>query len=197
MNPESTIDAEALAALRRDMLGFARLQLRDQAAAEDAVQEALAAALAGGERFAGRAALKTWVFGILRHKIVDLIRAKAREVDFSALGADEAELDDAIDAAFRADGHWQAQAAPRAWGDPEDSLRQSQFWDVFDACLNHLPENTARVFMMRNFLELDTEEICRELRISTSNCHVILHRARSALRLCLERGWFGLEAPSC
>lgn len=197
MNHATLIDQETLALLRREMLGFARLQLRDAAAAEDAVQEALAAALAGTQQFAGRAALKTWVFAILRHKIVDLIRAKSREVDFSALTPDEGELDDAIDAAFRADGHWQSGAAPKTWGDPEASLRQSQFWDVFDACLNHLPENTARVFMMRNFLELDTDEICRELRISTSNCHVILHRARSALRLCLERGWFGVENQAC
>lgn len=75
MSENTLIDDEFVAAVRRDMLKFAQLQLRDAALAEDAVQEALLAALAGGRSFAGRSALKTWVFSILRNKIVDLIRA--------------------------------------------------------------------------------------------------------------------------
>ena len=65
-----------------------------------------------------------------------------------------------------------------------------QFWRVFDACLERLPSNTARVFMMREFLGFETDEICKELALSASNCWVILHRARMALRLCLESQWF-------
>lgn len=81
-------------------------------------------------------------------------------------------------------------------GDPEAALHQDQFWTVFDACLNHLPPNTARVFMMREFLEFDTDEVCAELRISISNCRVILHRARNGLRRCLEQSWFAEEESS-
>lgn len=191
-------DQAYLSALRHDMLRFARIQLRDVHLAEDVVQEALAAALSGKRGFEGRSALKTWIFGILRNKIVDAIRVRSRSVNVSALADEEAGLDEAFESLFKPNAHWHPEARPRDWGDPEAALRQDQFWIVFDACLNHLPANTARVFMMREFLEFDTDEVCAELRISISNCHVILHRARNALRRCLEKSWFaGEESPSC
>lgn len=184
------IDNDFIATVRRDMLKFAQLQLRDAAMAEDAVQEALAAALTGERSFSGRSALKTWVFGILRNKIVDQIRRNSRTTNISALGDDEREMDQAFDILFQADDHWQTANRPSDWGSPEESLRESQFWEVFETCLNHLPENTARVFMMREFLEFETAEVCRELNISVGNCNVILHRARNGLRRCLEHSWF-------
>ncbi|MBK7664147.1 MAG: sigma-70 family RNA polymerase sigma factor [Sterolibacteriaceae bacterium] len=180
----------AMEAVRRDMLRFAQLQLRDAGAAEDMVQEALLAAIKHGESFAGRAAFKTWMFGILRHKIVDHIRKSSREI----AGADLVDASDAdapdFDALFDSGGFWNPQDRPATWADPEASLSEKQFWNVFDACLDHLPEKTARVFMMREFLELETGEICRQLGLSTANCWVILHRARSGLRGCLEHHWF-------
>ena len=190
-------DADALAALRPDLLRFARLQLRDAAAAEDVVQEALLAALQNAQQFAGRAAMKTWVFGILKHKIVDLIRLQSRSTNVSALSTEEESMDQTFETLFRETGHWTPTARPQSWGDPEACLRQQHFWDVFDACLNHLPENTARVFMMREFLDFETPEVCQTLGITVSNCNVILHRARNALRLCLQRGWFAGEAAPC
>ncbi len=186
-----------LADLRRDMLRFARLQLRDEHLAEDVVQEALAAALTGKREFEGRSALKTWIFGILRNKIVDAIRVRSRTVNVSALTDEETDLDEAFDALFKPNAHWHPETRPRDWGDPEAALHQDQFWTVFDACLNHLPPNTARVFMMREFLEFDTDEVCAELHISISNCHVILHRARNGLRCCLEQSWFAGKDSSC
>lgn len=191
------LDAQFLSVLRRDMLRFARLQLRDDALAEDVVQEAIVAALEGQGDFAGRSALKTWVFSILRNKIVDAIRQRCRSVNLSALSADEEDLDQAFDALFKPNAHWAPALRPTDWGNPEDALRQQQFWAVFESCLNHLPENTARVFMMREFLEFDTEEVCAELCISAGNCHVILHRARNGLRRCLERTWFGEGERAC
>lgn len=190
-------DSDALATLRPDLLRFARLQLRDAAAAEDVVQETLLAALNNAQQFAGRAALKTWVFGILKHKIVDLIRLQSRSTNVSAFSAEEESMDQTFETLFRETGHWTPQARPQTWGDPEASLRQQHFWDVFEACLHHLPENTARVFMMREFLDFETPEVCRELGITVNNCNVILHRARNALRLCLQRGWFAGEAAPC
>lgn len=189
--------SEHIAAIRGDMLRFARLQLRDAAAAEDAVQEALLAALARPDAFAGRSELKTWVFAILRNKIVDIIRQQARSTNISALSRDEESLDQTFETLFKANEHWTPQARPRDWGDPQAALRQQHFWNVFDVCLNHLPENTARVFMMREFLEFETPEVCRELGITVSNCNVILHRARNALRGCLERGWFAPGEKPC
>lgn len=197
MTEATLIDNDFIAALRRDMLKFAQLQLRDAALAEDAVQEALAAALVGERNFSGRSALKTWVFGILRNKIVDLIRRNSRTTNISALGDDEREMDQTFDMLFKANDHWQSANRPSDWGNPEESLRESQFWEIFETCLNHLPENTARVFMMREFLEFDTAEVCRELEISVGNCNVILHRARNGLRRCLEDSWFAPGERRC
>lgn len=197
MSAAVLIDQEFIEAVRRDMVKFAQLQLRDAALAEDAVQDALIAALSGEQRFAGRSALKTWVFGILRNKIVDLIRQHSRTTNLSALSHEEISMDEAYEALFQANEHWAPSTRPRDWGDPEESLRERQFWDVFEICLNHLPENTARVFMMREFLEFETDEVCSELSISLSNCHVILHRARNGLRRCLENGWFASGEKPC
>lgn len=192
-------DDPSIVAIRRDMLRFAQLQLRDAAAAEDMVQEALIAAMAGAKGFAGRAAFKTWMFGILRHKIVDHIRSSSREIcgtDLVEQADPQAELKD-FDALFDERGFWNPDDRPATWADPDASFAQQEFWEVFDACLNHLPDQIARVYMMREFLEFETAEICRQLGITTSNCWVILHRARLGLRECLENNWFQGEAIQC
>ena len=187
----------AIEAIRREMIKFAQLQLRDATMAEDVVQEALVAALANAKEFAGRSALKTWVFAILRNKIVDHIRLQSRTTNVSALAPEEESLDQSFETLFKGNDHWRPENRLTNWGDPEESLRQQRFWDVFDACLNHLPENTARVFMMREFLEFETAEVCRELSITVSNCNVILHRARNGLRRCLEKSWFAPGEQPC
>jgi RNA polymerase sigma-70 factor (ECF subfamily) len=172
--------------LRPYLLRYAALQLRDAAAAEDAVQDALLAALSGEANFAGRSNLRTWLTGILKHKIVDAIRRQSRERPASEreAGGEEGEFD----ALFDHRGHW--EEAPDAWQQPEGSLQQKQFLAALEECLRALPERTARVFMMREHLGLETSEICKELGISATHCWVMLHRARMALRLCLEMNWF-------
>ena len=185
--------AEDLMAMRADLLRFARLQLRDAASAEDAVQETLIAALSAAQNFENRSSLKSWVFSILRNKLVDLIRLRTREVAASTL-ADNEEGDDALmTELFDQRGHWQEATRPARWSDPEDSFEQQQFWTVFEACLDHLPEKTARIFMMRELLGFETDEICKEIPISATNCWVVLHRARTGLRICLEQKWFDGE----
>jgi len=79
---------------------------------------------------------------------------------------------------------------PKEWGDPEHALRERQFFDVLEACVQHLPGLQARVFMMREWLELETDEICKELTITSTNLWVLLHRARLRLRECLQSSWF-------
>ncbi len=192
----------SIASIRRDMLRFAQMQLRDAGSAEDMVQEALLAAMTSEQAFAGRSALKTWMFAILRNKIVDHIRRHAREISRSQLSAqddDEGEGEDGLDMIFNrkmmwSSGHWNHEDGPDTWSDPDEALSQKQFWTIFDACVNHLPEKLARIYMMREMLELETDEICRELGISTNNCWVILHRARTGLRACLEDNWFKGDA---
>jgi RNA polymerase sigma-70 factor (ECF subfamily) len=176
-----------IATLRRDMLRFTKLQLRDVATAEDAVQEALSAAYATRERFAGRAQVKSWIFSILRNKIIDQIRSQTRHPTYSLTRDDGRDTE--VGALFDDGGYWHKAARPTDWGDPEAALDSEQFWVIFEICLNAMAENTARIFTMREFLGLDTAEICNELGISENNCWVILHRARSRLRLCLEENW--------
>jgi RNA polymerase sigma-70 factor (ECF subfamily) len=168
------------------LLRVAVLQLRDNDLAEDVVQDTLVAALQGAEGFSGRSSIKTWLTGILKHKIVDAIRKKTREPALAAL-EDEVQLDD-MDALFDEHGHW--DNPPADWGDPEAQLSRVQFMDMLQFCLEKLPPNTARVFMMREVMELESGEICKELAITSTNLWVILYRARMALRQCLEQNWF-------
>ena len=172
---------------RRYLLRVAQLQLRDTDAAEDAVQETLVAALAARDGFTGRSSVKTWLTGILKHKIVDAIRQRQRQPVVVASFDDETDLDD-FDPLFKDNGAW--QAPPAEWGDPENALSRQEFMSVMETCLEKLPPNTARVFMMREVMELDTDEICKELTITANNLWVILYRARMSLRECLERNWF-------
>jgi RNA polymerase sigma-70 factor (ECF subfamily) len=169
------------------LLRVARLELRDPELAEDVVQETMVAALAGRSGFSGRSSVRTWLTGILRHKIVDAIRQRQRQPVLLSTFGEETELDD-FDGMFRDDGGW--DAPPADWGDPEKSLSRREFMDVLELCLEKLPPNTARVFVMREVLELTTDEICKELTITANNLWVILYRARMALRICVEKNWF-------
>ncbi|MES2771598.1 MAG: sigma-70 family RNA polymerase sigma factor [Pseudomonadota bacterium] len=191
------IDEAYLGEIRRDMTRFARLQLGDEAQAEDAVQDTLLAALGKQAGFSGRSSLKTWVFAILKNKIIDLLRQQSKCPNISSLAPEEESLDQAFEALFQSNAHWLPGCQPKTWGDPEAALNQQRFWAVFDACLAHLPANTARVFMMREFLELETTEICQTLSLTTTYCNVILHRARNGLRRCLEKNWFVTGAQPC
>jgi RNA polymerase sigma-70 factor, ECF subfamily len=172
----SRVEAE-----RPYLLRYASLQLRDAHAAEDAVQEALVAALAGEAGFAGRSNLRTWLTGILKHKIVDAIRRLSRE---AAAPPDE----EGLQALFDERGHW--IDPPRDWDDPDALLEEKQFMAALEECLGRLPAKTAQVFMMREHLGYDTAEICKELGLTPTHCWVLLYRARVALRQCLQQNWF-------
>ncbi len=165
------------------------LQLRDESAAEDAVQETLMAAIQGASGFAGQSSVRTWLIGILKHKVIDHLRRISREkpLTVATRPVEETDISD-FDALFVADGHW--AEAPCAWSNPDQSLQQSRFFEAMERCLKGLPDATARAFMMREVMGIETDEICKELRISASNCWVMLYRARMSLRLCLEQTWF-------
>ena len=162
------------------------MQLRNDSAAEDVVSETMLAILEKPESFEGRSSLRTYATGILKFKIIDLLRKRGREVHIEV--QDEQSLDDAMDALFAKDGHW--QEPPPAWQHPERALEQSQFFNTLQACVDRLPPKLGRVFMMREWLEREVEDICAELGITSNNCGVMLYRARMSLRECLERNWF-------
>ena len=182
-------DPQMLHSLRAQMLRFATLQLGDEQLAEDAVQEALIGALKNAAAFRGQAALKTWMFAILKNKIADTLRQKKRLGEASAL-MQERDGEEDLDELFTARGMWEPDERPAAWGNPQESLHQAQFWKVFELCLEGLPGHQARVFMMREYIGLESDEICSTVGISTSNLNVLMHRARLRLRECLENHWY-------
>ena len=171
---------------RPQLVRFALLQLRDRGAAEDAVQETLLAAIQGAGRFAGQSSVRTWLIGILKHKIIDHLRKTGREQPLES-SADESGTEN-LEAFFKDDGHF--LEPPGEWDSPEKALEERRFFDALERCLQGLPKNAARAFMLREVMGLETGEICKELGISPSNCWVLLYRARMALRACLERSWF-------
>lgn len=190
LNSSSNLsDPKFLTELRLMMLKFAKLQLSDESLAEDAVQEALIGALKNVGKFERKSALKTWVFAILKNKIADILRKDQKYVQASSLLNEDQEAE-GMDHLFKENGHWQKNEMPVNWGSPHESVNQDHFWRIFETCLHGLPENQARLFMMREFIELEANEICESLDISTSNLHVMLYRARLRLRECLENKWF-------
>jgi RNA polymerase sigma-70 factor (TIGR02943 family) len=178
---------QQVADARLYLLKFARLQLRNDAWAEDAVSETLVAALSKPQSFSGQSQLRTWLVGILKHKVLDILRERKRE--FSVNPSTDDEADPLDDMAFKPDGHF--QEPPTDWGNPDQELQQRQFMAILDACVNKLPVHQGRVFLMREWLEMSTDDICKELALTSTHLYVQLHRARLRLRECLELNWFG------
>jgi RNA polymerase sigma-70 factor (ECF subfamily) len=181
--PDPDTLAPQLEQHRAALLRYARKQLRNEAWAEDAVSETLLVALEKPHSFAGNAQLRTWLTGILKHKVIDQIRKHGREMSLTP--EDDQDIDELL---FAADGHW--REAPQDWADPQAQLGQRQFLTVLDACVERLPGLQGQVFMMREWLELDADDICKQLAISSTNLWVLLHRARLRLRDCLQLNWF-------
>lgn len=186
-SPQGKLTADELAACRPALLRYASLQLRDTAVAEDLVQNTLVAGLQALGSFRGESAPVTWLIGILKRQIIDHYRRSAREVALPA-GPDDDEGDTALlDKLFAADGHWSTR--PAAWTDPELSLQQESFLSVLEGCLKGLAGKSGQVFALREIMELEPAEICKEVGITQSNYWVLMHRARLRLRHCVERGW--------
>ena len=152
----------SLGGFRPQLLSFAMRRLGNRERAEDAVQDTLLAALEGLERFGGASSLGTWLFGILKHKIVDAMRRASREEPL------ELEVEEPHDAG------------------PESELARRRLLEAVDASLKRLPARAARVFVLRALMEMNTAEVCRELSISSANCWVMDYRARKKLRACRE-----------
>lgn len=185
---------DQIVGLRDYLLRFARLQLRNDAWAEDAVSETVLAALAKPQSFGNRSQLKTWLVGILKHKVVDALRHHHREVGGLDNTDDDSSADPLEAIAFKNDGHFSEQ--PADWGNPEQQASSQQFFAILEACASKLPAAQGRLFLMREWLELSSEEICKELQLTPTNLYVQLHRARLRLRQCLELHWFNTASAS-
>ena len=178
----TAISERELEQIRAQMLKFAELQLHHADLAEDLVQEAFLSAFKNLANFKHQAAFKTWVFAILKNKIIDYLRQKGRFVLES-----EVEDENATNHFFDETGHWKIDYYPSELQGEEETVYSDEFWLIFETCLTCLPAKQAKIFMMREFLELSSEEICQETHLTSSNLHTTLYRARLQLQNCLSK----------
>ncbi|MDF9391959.1 MULTISPECIES: sigma-70 family RNA polymerase sigma factor [Methylococcus] len=167
---------------------FALLRVRDESTAEDMVQETLLAAMSAQHRCSGLSSERTWLTGILKHKVVDYLRRSWRERSLDDDPSAYPGEDFGMDELFAPDGHWDRQ--PAHWGNPYSALEQSQFFEVLRRCIQRLPPRLAHLFVLKEIHDMSNEEICKELEVSATNVWVMLYRARLSLRQCLEYRWF-------
>ncbi len=166
---------------------YALARVRKPELAQDLVQETLLAAMRGYEKFGGQSSVRSWLCGILKHKICDWYRKAGRETSFTDM---EFLADECADK-FVPEGYWIHMTGPKEWRPEADEvMHRDEFWQTMRDCLGKLPERTASVFMLREMEEVESKEICKMLAISESNLWVMLHRARMALRECLAVNWF-------
>lgn len=174
---------------------FALSRLRDSATAEDAVQETFFAALKGQKSYAGRAAERSWLAGILKNKIYDHFRKAGRETSFTDLEFYSGEEEGSFVSSGAFKDAWVQEHTPRDWYGPGAALDSEAFWKTFQDCSGKLPRNVAAAFNLRELDGLESREVCAILNISENNLWVMLHRARMALRRCLEKNWFEKQDP--
>jgi RNA polymerase sigma-70 factor (ECF subfamily) len=166
------------------LYAFALQRVRSADAAEDIVQETLLAALTAQEKFQGQSSERTWLMGILKHKLIDHLRQSVRQRPLSELNVD------VTSEFFTEHGEWRI-SSPDWQGRPDAALEQQEFRKVLNDCLAKLPSRIAQLFWLREAEGVSTEQLCKDLEITPTNAWTMLHRARLGLRRCLSDNWFG------
>ena len=177
---------EQLNDIQQLMLRFAYNQVNDHGLAEDLVQETLIKTLTYQDKFHGKSAYQTWVLSILKNTITDHYRRK-QTVNFS--DTEYADEDNVVDRLFDKNGHWQEGCHPLPLPDPHQVCENEAFFTVLEHCLDALPAEQSRVFLMREYLDMDTPAICAESNITDTKYYVLMHRARLKLQSCLGSNW--------
>ncbi len=173
------------------LYAFALSRVRDEFLAEDLVQDTLLAAMQAKNSFAEKSSEKTWLCGILKHKITDHFRKSSRETEITEEEADMSSYDYLFRDEGEWKGHWTVAARPAVWDEnPEKCLEHAEFRQILSHCLGELPERVANCFTLREMEGFDSEEICMLLGISPNNFWVMMHRARLHLRRCIDFNWF-------
>lgn len=176
---------------------YAGLRVRDGAIAEDLLQETLLAAMSGYQRHEGRGSERTWLVGIMRHKILDYFRKLARTPEFQICNYENDDESNWFETEGAWRGHWREDQAPLNWPlDAATLLESSEFWATFERCLSRLSPQMATAFTLREIEGMSSEEICEILNVTPNNLWVILHRSRARLRQLLEREWFRNFKPT-
>jgi len=193
-SPDSTVedsDPSAWVEAHGDVLyRYALARVRKPEVAEDLVQETFLAALKARERFEGRSSMRTWLVGILRHKLLDHYRKRSKGPEETG-GSHEDFLADFFDAR----GNWLHSPDAEAVR-PDALLEREEFWDTFDRCLDGLPVRAREAFVLRVIENEDTKSVCKTLGVSATNLYVLLFRARTRMRRCLTVNWFERDGAS-
>lgn len=164
------------------LFSFALARVKDRTLAEDLVQETLLSAVAARDSFEGRSQVSTWLTSILKNKIIDYFRSKARRPESTSVE----DINELPLAGIGASGIWNVYVPN--WGrSPEKKLEDQQFLAVVMNCISKLPERTASAFRLKFLEGLEAEDVCKALEISSSNFWVLLHRGRMALRECVGK----------
>ena len=179
LSPNKWVDAYA-----DYLFNYAVARVNDANIAKDLVQETFFAGLKSAKNFQGKSTERTWLVSILKRKVIDYYRKinskkGQAEVRMSFYNNDENE------------GNWIEEHVPQSWdNEAERNIENNELKTQLDECIDNLPEKYAMVFRMKTIQEFETEEICKELNITSSNLWVIIHRARTQLRNCMEKNWF-------
>jgi RNA polymerase sigma-70 factor (ECF subfamily) len=172
---------------------FVLARTRSRAVTEDVVQETLLAALRASHTYAGGSSERTWLLGIANNKVSDFFRKQARRqrIEGAALAGDDEGAPASVESRFASNGHWRASMLPRALSLGEargmEGPRREELLAMLRACLEKLPPGLSEVIWMRDVLDVPTEEVCQQLGVTATNLWTRAHRARSAMRDCIEQ----------
>ncbi len=167
------------------LYNYAHSRLSSSEIAEDVVQDTFVSALGAKDNFRGDSSEKTWLFAILKRKIIDYYRKSSTKNEFS-----ESQFNTPFKNSGFFEGHWNSNRGPAEWSFTADgSLRQSEFQDIMELCLSFLPDKWKSIFVLKVMEEIETDKVCKEIGCTSSNLWVILHRARLQLRECIEKNW--------
>ena len=182
LNPHQWVNAHA------DYLyAFAISRINDEEQARDLVQDTFLAALEKAENFEGNSSERTWLTAILKNKIIDVYRKKSSGLKNIEIKVAEEEQEDFFD---RDSGHWVFEHGPKEFGiEDKDHIINKEFEQILQKCLQKLPVLWKAVFTMKHIEEEPTDTICAELKVTSSNFWVIIHRAKLNLRACLQKNW--------
>lgn len=168
------------------LFSYAYLKLKDTHIAEDLVQETLLAAVAARNTFSSRSTVRTWLTGILKHKLIDHLSRQGREIVITDL-VDDQDEEDSLERFYKVNGRWIDK--PEIFPDPESVFQQKQFWKVFQDCLSGLKPRQAEVFLAKEIHGMSNEEICKSFSLNPTNVWILMHRARLSLHECLKIHW--------
>lgn len=157
---------------------YAAARLNDRAEAEDLVQETFLAALQSNHRFEHRSKESTWLVGILRHKVLDVLRRRTREASWRAEA--ESEL------AAGGESFCGCVNTPRDAGQPMSELEREELFARINAAVRNMPEVMRQVFLLSQIDGLQTDDVCGVLGLTRANVWTLIHRARVRIRMEIQ-----------